>query len=47
MSFFLNYKLDGVNTEKLKERCKNYLEEIYNLHRHKRIFKEANLDMGV
>ena len=40
--FFLYYKLDGVNTEKLEERCRKYLEEIYNLYKYKEDFKKAN-----
>ena len=40
--FFLSYKLDGVNTEKLEERCRKYLEEIYNLYEYKEDFKKAN-----
>ena len=40
--FFLSYKLDGVNTEKLEERCRKYLEEIYNLYKYKEDFKKAN-----
>ena len=35
--FFLSYKLEGVNTKKLRERCKKHLEDLYNLHNHKRI----------
>ena len=40
--FFLSYKLDGVDTEKLEERCRKYLEEIYNLYKYKEDFKKAN-----
>ena len=40
--FFLYYKLDGVNTKKLEERCRKYLEEIYNLYKYKEDFKKAN-----
>ena len=40
--FFLSYKLDGVNTEKLLERCKKYLEEYHNYQKYKRKFEEAN-----
>ena len=40
--FFLYYKLDGVNTEELEERCRKYLEEIYNLYKYKEDFKKAN-----
>lgn len=40
--FFISYKLDGVNTEKLEERCRKYLEEIYNLYKYKEDFKKAN-----
>ena len=39
--FFISYKLDGVNTEKLEERCRKYLEEIYNLYKYKEDFKKA------
>ena len=42
--FFLSYKLDGVNTEKLLERCKNYLEELNNFNKYKYTFKEANFN---
>ena len=42
--FFLSYKLDGVNTEKLFKRCKNYLEELYNFHKYKKNFEEANIN---
>ena len=40
--FFLSYKLDGVNTEKLLERCKNYLEELNNFNKYKYTFKQVN-----
>ena len=40
--FFLYYKLDAVNTEKLEERCRKYLEQIYNLYKYKEDFKKAN-----
>ena len=40
--FFLSYKLDGVNTEKLLERCRKHLEELYNFHKYKKDFEEAN-----
>ena len=42
--FFLSYKLDGVNTEKLLERCKNYLEELNNFNKYKYTFKKANFN---
>ena len=37
--FFLSYKLDGVNTEKVLERCKNYLDKFYDFHRYECTFK--------
>ena len=40
--FFLSYKLEGVNTEKLLEKCKKYLEELNNFHKYKYAFKQAN-----
>ena len=40
--FFLSYKLEKVNTEKLFERCKSYLGEYYNYQKYKRKFEEAN-----
>ena len=40
--FFLYYKLEGVNTEKLLEKCKKYLDEFYNFHTYKRKFEKAN-----
>ena len=40
--FFLSYKLDGVNTEKLVEKCENYLEELNNFNKYKSTFKQAN-----
>ena len=41
--FFYPYKLDGVNTEKLVERCKNYLENLINFHKYKSTFKQVNI----
>ena len=40
--FFLSYKLDGVNTEKLVEKCENYLENLNNFYKYKSTFKQAN-----
>ena len=40
--FFMTYKLDGVDTKKLIERCKNYLDELENLNKYKFTFKQAN-----
>ena len=40
--FFLSYKLEGVNTKKLLERCKSYLGEYSNYQKYKRKFEEAN-----
>lgn len=40
--FFLSYKLEGVNTKKLLERCKSYLENYHNYQKYKRKFEEAN-----
>ena len=49
--FFLNYNLDGVNTEKLTERCKKYMEDIGDFYHYKHTFerntkqRERLLDM--
>ena len=40
--FFCSYKLDGVNTEKLVEKCENYLENLINFYKYKSTFKQAN-----
>ena len=40
--FFLSYKLEGVNTEKLLRRCKKYLEEFHKLHMYKKQIEYAN-----
>ena len=40
--FFLSYKLEGVNAEKVIERCKSYLGEYHNYQKYKVNFKEAN-----
>ena len=40
--FFCSYKLDGVNTEKLVEKCENYLENLNTFHKYKSTFKQAN-----
>ena len=40
--FFMTYKLDGVDTKKLIERCKNFVKEYYNYQKYKVKFKEAN-----
>ena len=45
--FFLSYKLDGVNTEKLLKRCKNYLEEQYNFHKFKNEFERNNFNRSM
>ena len=37
--FFLSYKLDGVNTENLLERCTNYLNKVYDFRRYECTFK--------
>ena len=41
--FFCSFKLDGVNTEKLVEKCENYLENLDNFHKYKSTFKQANI----
>ena len=41
--FFLSYKLDGVNTEKLVEKCENYLENLNKFHKYESSFKQANI----
>ena len=41
--FFLSYKLEGVNTEKLVERCQNYLENLINFYKYKTTFKQVNI----
>ena len=40
--FFLSYKLDGVNTEKLLERCKNYLNKVCDFNRYEYAFRSIN-----
>ena len=40
--FFMTYKLDGVYTDELIERCKSYLDELENLHKYKLTFKRSN-----
>ena len=40
--FFLSYNLDGVNTEKLTKKCKDYIGEYHNYQIYKTNFKEAN-----
>ena len=42
--FFLNYKLDGVNAEKLTERCKKYIEDLANFHHYKHIFNNNTIE---
>ena len=42
--FFCSYKLDGVNTEKLVEKCENYLENLNNFMRFKSTFNQVNND---
>ena len=37
--FFCSYDLDGVNTEKLLERCKNYLNKVYDFKCYENTFK--------
>ena len=41
--FFCSYKSDGVNTEKLVEKCENYLENLNNFMRFKSTFKQVNI----
>ena len=41
--FFLSYKLEGVNTEKLVEKCENYLENLNNFYKYKSTFKQVNI----
>ena len=38
--FFLSYNLEGVNAEKLLERCKKYIEDLANFHHYKFTFKK-------
>ena len=40
--FFCSYKLDGVNTEKLVEKCENYLKNLKIFHNYKSSFNQAN-----
>ena len=40
--FFLSYKLDGVNTEKLLERCKKYLNKVCDFNRYECTFRSIN-----
>ena len=42
--FFLCYKLDGVNTTEIKERCKKYLENLDNFKRDYKFVLNDNLD---
>ena len=42
--FFLSYKLDGVNAEKLVEKCENYLENLDNFHKYKSTFKQNTIE---
>ena len=37
--YFYSHKLDGVNTEKLDEKCNNYLEKLFKLHKYKTTFE--------
>ena len=41
--FFCSYKSDGVNTEKLVEKCENYLENLNNFYKYKSTFKQVNI----
>ena len=41
--FFLCYKLDGVDTEELKERCKKYLENLDNFKRDYKFVLNENI----
>ena len=47
-NFFLSYKLDGkldgINTEKLVERCRKYIENVNYFSRFKSTFNQANRD---
>ena len=40
--FFLDYKLDGIDTKKLKERCKKYLKDLSDFRHNKYIYKEKD-----
>ena len=42
--FFLSYKLEGVNDEKLKEKCKNYLDYLIDFQRYNHAFKSIGLE---
>ena len=42
--FFLCYKLDGVETTELKERCKKYLEDLANFNRDYKFILNENID---
>lgn len=42
--FFLCYKLDGVETTELKERCKKYLENLDNFKRDYKFVLNENID---
>lgn len=41
--FFCSYKLDGVNTEKLVEKCVNYIDDLNYFDKYKTTFKQANI----
>ena len=43
---FLRYKVDGVETTELKERCKKYLENLDNFKRDYKFVLNENIDDG-
>ena len=42
--FFCTYKLDGVNAEKLVDRCYKFEEKAGNFHQYKSAFNKVNID---
>ena len=42
--FFMKYKLDGVDTKKLIERCEKYLYDMKNYRRIKQSLEEVNIN---
>ena len=42
--FFLSYKLDGVEREKLLEKYRKYIEDLANFHYYKSIFKNNTIE---
>ena len=43
-NFFTAYKLDGVNTEKLLDRCVKFNEKVSDFHKYKFVFDKRSND---